>query len=100
MLIAFGFTTYQFFRFLVRESAAGAATMHAARNFSVALVGIGILLLVLGIAGDIRFMLERTPSRGTGYRLAAGAGPKLLVPYPFGPVVRPAPRRLLRAVSS
>lgn len=32
--------------------------IHAARNFSVALIGIGILLLVMGIAGHVRFMME------------------------------------------
>jgi putative membrane protein len=56
-LIGFGFTIFQFFRFL-RQSAGAAEKVDAARNFGAALVGIGILLLVLGIAGHIRFMLE------------------------------------------
>jgi putative membrane protein len=58
-LIGFGFTIYQFFRFL-RQSA-GATEMvraEAARNFSIALVAVGILMLVLGIVGHVRFMLE------------------------------------------
>jgi putative membrane protein len=32
--------------------------VHAARNFGMVLVSIGILLLILGIIGHIRFMLE------------------------------------------
>lgn len=56
-LISFGFTIFHFFRFL-RESAAVTVNVHASRNFGVALVGIGILLLVIGIIGHIRFMLE------------------------------------------
>ena len=64
-LIGFGFTIYQFFRVL-RQSA-GAAEMvrvEAARNFSVALVSVGILMLVLGIIGHVRFMLELRADHG------------------------------------
>jgi putative membrane protein len=59
-LIGFGFTIYQFFRHL-RESAGVTEAMvrpEAARNFSVALVTVGVLMLVLGITGHVRFMLE------------------------------------------
>jgi putative membrane protein len=62
-LIGFGFTIFQFFRFL-RESAGVAERIYAARNFGVALVSIGILLLVLGIIGHIRFMLELRSEHG------------------------------------
>jgi putative membrane protein len=55
-LIGFGFTIFQFFRFL-RQSADVAEKAHAARNFGAALIGIGILLLGLGIVGHVRFML-------------------------------------------
>ena len=59
-LIGFGFTIYQFFRYL-RQSAGVSEAMvrsEAARNFSVALVIVGILMLVLGIIGHVRFMVE------------------------------------------
>ena len=58
-LIGFGFTTFQFFRYL-RQSAgpASAISVEAARNFSVGLMLLGIALLVLGIVGDVRFMLD------------------------------------------
>ena len=58
-LIAFGFTIFHFLRF-VRESldASQIVTQGAARNFSIALVALGILLLAAGIAGHVRFMLE------------------------------------------
>jgi putative membrane protein len=62
-LISFGFTIFQFFRFL-RESAGVTDKIYAARNFSAALIGIGILLLLLGIAGHIRFMLELRAEHG------------------------------------
>src|SRR5262249_20266385 len=55
-LIGFGFTIFQFFRYL-RDSAGVAAKIHAARNFGAALLAIGILLLALGIYGHVRFML-------------------------------------------
>jgi putative membrane protein len=59
-LIGFGFTIYQFFRYL-RQSGGMAETLvraEAARNFSLALVTVGVLMLVLGIVGHVQFMLE------------------------------------------
>jgi putative membrane protein len=56
-LIGFGFTIFQFFRFL-RQSTDVAVNVFAARNFGMALVSIGILLLILGTIAHIRFMLE------------------------------------------
>ncbi len=59
-LIGFGFTIYQFFRSLRQSAAVAEAVVRpeAARNFGMALVVVGVLLLVLGIAGHVRFMLE------------------------------------------
>ena len=59
-LIGFGFTIYQFARFLRQSAATAEAVLRpeAARNFSVTLVVVGIILLVLGIVGHVRFMLE------------------------------------------
>lgn len=58
-LIGFGFTIYQFFRHLHEQTGATPIVRpHAARNFGVGLVALGILLLVFGIIGHIRFMLE------------------------------------------
>ncbi len=56
-LIGFGFTIFQFFRSL-RESAVAALKPAAARNFGMALVILGVLLLVMGIVSHARFMLE------------------------------------------
>lgn len=59
-LIGFGFTIYQFFRALRQSNVVSEAVLHpeAARNFGAALVIVGILLLMLGIIGHVRFMLE------------------------------------------
>lgn len=58
-LIGFGFTIYQFFR-SVRETTAGAQLIpvNAARNFGLALVILGVVMLVLGIIYHLRFMRE------------------------------------------
>ena len=54
-LIGFGFTIFQFFEKL-RE--AGTLTgVHAARNFGLALVVLGIGMLVLGMVYHVQFML-------------------------------------------
>ena len=54
-LIGFGFTIFQFFQSLREE---GVITKAAApRHFGVALVGVGILMLILGIAYHVRYML-------------------------------------------
>jgi putative membrane protein len=63
-LIGFGFTIYQFFRYL-RETA-GATQMvpvNAARNFGLALLLLGVGMLVMGIVYHIRFMSELRAER-------------------------------------
>jgi inner membrane protein YidH len=58
-LIGFGFTIFQFFQKIrTEEDTAGLLRPHAPRNFGIALVALGVLLLTLGIAGHIRFMTE------------------------------------------
>jgi putative membrane protein len=58
-LIGFGFTIYQFFRYLHQQADnIPLVRPHAARNFGIALVALGVLLLVFGIIGHVRFMLE------------------------------------------
>ena len=54
-LIGFGFTIFQFFRTLRERDVIASAT--APRNFGVALVALGVLMLVLGIVYHARFML-------------------------------------------
>jgi putative membrane protein len=54
-LIGFGFTIFQFFEKL--REAGTLASAHAARNFGVTLVAIGIGMLVLGIIYHVQFML-------------------------------------------
>jgi inner membrane protein YidH len=54
-LIGFGFTIYQFFGHLVQTVAVGFSP-HAPRNFGVALVVLGMLMLTLGIAYHVQYM--------------------------------------------
>jgi putative membrane protein len=54
-LIGFGFTIYQIFQKL--HQAQQVTSAHAARNFGISLVGLGIVMLVLGIAYHVQFML-------------------------------------------
>ena len=54
-LISFGFTIYQFFQHLRDQNLLTGA--HAARNFGVALIYLGIGMVVAGIAFHMQFML-------------------------------------------
>lgn len=54
-LIGFGFTIYQFFGHLV-EVPGVALRPHAPRNFGVALVTLGVVMLTLGIIYHVRYM--------------------------------------------
>jgi putative membrane protein len=54
-LIGFGFTIFQFFERLREAGALSGA--HAARNFGLTLVALGIGMLVLGIGYHVQFML-------------------------------------------
>lgn len=55
-LIGFGFTIFQFFRYLRQTAGATQLPVTAARNFGVALVVLGICMLVMGILNHIEFM--------------------------------------------
>ena len=55
-LIGFGFTIFQFFRYLRQSAGATQLPVAAARNFGVALVVLGICMLVMGILNHIEFM--------------------------------------------
>lgn len=63
-LIGFGFTIYQFFRYL-RESAGAAQIIRGAApyNFGLALVMLGVAMLSLGIWKHVAFMLELRAER-------------------------------------
>src|SRR5262247_4930990 len=65
-LIGFGFTIYQFFRYL-RETAVGPQLVRseAPRNFGMALVMLGVVMLSLGIWRHVAFMLELRAQRKT-----------------------------------
>ena len=65
-LIGFGFTIYQFFRYL-RESAGTIQLVQseAPRKFSMALVMLGVVMLSLGIWKHVAFMLELRAERKT-----------------------------------
>ena len=60
-LIGFGFTIFQLFEKL-REAGA-LASAHAARNFGITLVALGIGMLVLGIVYHIQFMVGLRKTR-------------------------------------
>jgi putative membrane protein len=62
-LIGFGFTIFQFFEKL-REGNVIAGTGHSARNFGIALVSLGIVMLVGGIGFHTSFMIELRKQRG------------------------------------
>jgi uncharacterized membrane protein YidH (DUF202 family) len=55
-LITFGFTIYQFLGHLVEQKLVTGAP-HAARNFGLALVWLGVGMTVIGIAYHVRFMI-------------------------------------------
>ena len=63
-LIGFGFTIYQFFRYL-RETAGEPQLLRseAPRKFSMALVMLGVVMLSLGIWKHVAFMLELRAER-------------------------------------
>ncbi|HEY6401611.1 MAG TPA: DUF202 domain-containing protein [Blastocatellia bacterium] len=65
-LIGFGFTIYQFFRYL-RETAGAMQLLRgeAPRNFGLALVILGVVMLSLGIWRHVAFMLELRAERKT-----------------------------------
>src|SRR3954462_10089161 len=61
-LISFGFTIHQAFGRL-QESGTLTMRTHAPRNFGVALVALGIVMLVLGIMYQAQFMTELRNTR-------------------------------------
>ncbi|MCD9085329.1 DUF202 domain-containing protein [Stenotrophomonas sp. SY1] len=54
-LIGFGFTIYQVFGHLLQTTEVGLSP-HAPRNFGVALVALGLVMLTLGIVYHLRYM--------------------------------------------
>jgi uncharacterized membrane protein YidH (DUF202 family) len=54
-LISFGFTIYQFFEHLVEKSVLRGET-HAARNFGMTLIYLGVAMIAVGIAYHLQFM--------------------------------------------
>jgi uncharacterized membrane protein YidH (DUF202 family) len=68
-LISFGFTIYQFFEHLQQKSVLNGGT-HAARNFGLALVYLGVAMVVVGIIYHLQFMWglrrERRAMRAEG----------------------------------
>jgi putative membrane protein len=68
-LIGFGFTIYQFFGHML-EVPGTTLRPHAPRNFGVALVALGLILLTLGIVYHLRYMQGLRAER----RLMIGEG--------------------------
>jgi uncharacterized membrane protein YidH (DUF202 family) len=77
-LISFGFTIYQFFQHLQEKSVLEGGS-HAARNFGLALVYLGVGMLVVGIIYHLQFMSglrqERRAMMGEGFIHAQSAFP-------------------------
>jgi uncharacterized membrane protein YidH (DUF202 family) len=75
-LIGFGFTIYQVFTRLLTDPGV-ALGAHAPRNFGIALVMLGIVLLTLGIVYHINFMksLRAERSRMIGEEMLHGESP-------------------------
>ena len=66
-MISFGFTIYKFFQYLLESSLTAGNIQHSApRNFGIALVMLGMLLLSLAIVEYFLFL--RDLSRNTGQR--------------------------------
>ncbi|WP_312236172.1 DUF202 domain-containing protein [Stenotrophomonas sp.] len=61
-LIGFGFTIYQFFGHMLEVPGSGLRP-HAPRNFGVALVALGMVLLTLGIVYHVRYMQQLRAER-------------------------------------
>jgi putative membrane protein len=61
-LIGFGFTIAQFFQ-KMKEANVLETGAHAARQFGISLVGLGIAMLVIGIAYHVYFMLGLRKTR-------------------------------------
>jgi putative membrane protein len=77
-LIGFGFTIFQFFRYLGQiVEAREPQAYHAARNFGLALVVLGVVLQALGIFSHVSFMwqLRRERKRLVGAGLVHGDEP-------------------------
>ena len=56
-MIGFGFTIYSFFtNFIKRDDALGIIAAQAPARFGLMLTGLGVLLLILGIVNQYRFM--------------------------------------------
>jgi putative membrane protein len=62
-MIGFGFTIYSFFTSMVQLSPLGGAVHLSPARFGLALTALGVLLLALGIANHVRFMLELRKER-------------------------------------
>lgn len=62
-LISFGFTIFQFFQKMRESNVLPTGGAHAARNFGLTLVALGIAMLVLGIVYHMQFMLELRRTR-------------------------------------
>jgi putative membrane protein len=62
-LISFGFTIFQFFRYLKESAGVTQLRLAAAKNFGLALVVLGVGMLALGIWNHVQFMLKLRASR-------------------------------------
>ncbi len=79
-MIGFGFTIFQFFEKL-REGNVIAGPGHSARNFGIALVALGIVMLIGGIGFHTSFMIELRRQRGHGCAMTTSSTARPLSRY-------------------
>jgi putative membrane protein len=66
-MISFGFSIYKFFQYLLESNLTAGNLQHAApRNFGIALVGMGMVLLIIAVLEYFLFL--RNLSRRTGQK--------------------------------
>lgn len=74
-LIGFGFTIYSFFSSMFEREPLGGVVQMSPARFGLALITLGVLLLVFGVANHYRYMRELRDQRTalTDDQLLAGA---------------------------
>jgi putative membrane protein len=69
-MIGFGFTIYKFFQYLLETNLTGRLTHYAPRNFGIALVGLGMILIALAIIEYILFLRDLSLRTGQKFPIS------------------------------
>lgn len=78
-MIGFGFTIYKFFQYLLETNLTGRLTHYAPRNFGIALVALGMLLLALAIAEYVLFLRDLSSRTGQKFPVSMALVSALLL---------------------